>query len=64
MMQAAGCRFRRGEKDKWEQGIAILIDGDNRIMVDKQGELVPTPVWDFDIIHMEGSFTIIFREDC
>lgn len=63
MMQATACRFKRAEKDNWEMGIAILINGENEAMIDKQGKLVDFPVWDFNLIWEEGTFSLMFAED-
>jgi hypothetical protein len=54
---ASVVRFRRVQDSPNEWGIAALVEGNVWTITDKQGVVVPAPVWDYVLVQEKGCFT-------
>jgi hypothetical protein len=60
------CMFKRTETSPWEPGL-VFFSGTNQA-VDRNGEVVPGPVWDVkDLDHLKidlAPFMVLIEETC
>lgn len=52
------CRFKRTETGDWENGLMVNKD---KLIVDKNGEVVPAPIWDYNLRMNYGC--VVFKMD-